>query len=74
MGRFLGPLLEPSHVAGEIVEAFESQESKIICTPVSVNLAAGIKAFPSFLRDFFQATSGADGSYPSRPSAAQLGN
>lgn len=74
MGRFLGPLLEPSHVAKEIVEAFESQESKIICTPVSVNLAAGLKAFPSFIRDVFQSNSGADGSYPSRPTAEQLGN
>lgn len=73
VGKFLGPLLRADHVANLIVDAFESQESKIILTPVMNNLAPGIKMFPSFLRDLLQAMAGGDGSYSSRPTAAQLG-
>jgi all-trans-retinol dehydrogenase (NAD+) len=72
VGRFMGPLLEPEHVASLIVDAFEAQESRTIFTPFTNNLLPAIKAYPSFMRDALQALSGADGSYPSRPSAEQL--
>jgi all-trans-retinol dehydrogenase (NAD+) len=71
-GRFMAPLLEPDYVADLIVDAFESQESKQIFTPFTNHLLPGIKAYPSFLRDGIQALSGADGSYPTRPSPEQL--
>ncbi|KAL1854706.1 hypothetical protein Plec18170_004797 [Paecilomyces lecythidis] len=73
IGRFLGPLLEPSYVADQIVDALEAQETRIIQTPLMIHLLPGIKAFPSFVRDFLQALSGGDGSYQSRPSNEQLG-
>jgi short-subunit dehydrogenase len=74
VGRFMGPLLEPSYVASLLVDAFEAQETRIITTPFSVQTAAGIKAYPQFMRDALQALSGADGSYPTRPTAQQLGH
>lgn len=43
-------------------------------TPFMVSLTPGLKAFPSFIRDLIQWSAGGDGSYPSRPSAAQLAN
>lgn len=73
-GRFMGPLLDPDYVASLIEDAFEAQESRIILTPFSNNLTPAIKAFPSFMRDFLQYTSGADGAYPSRPTPSQLGH
>ena len=74
LGRFLGPLLHPGDVADRIVDAFESQESKIILMPSMNHLSPFIKALPSFLRDIVQASAGGDGSYPSRPSKEQLGH
>lgn len=74
IGRFLGPLLEPEYVASLLVDAFEAQETRIILTPFMNNLTPSIKAHPSFVRDLIQSMAGGDGSYPSRPSAAQLGH
>lgn len=74
MGRFLGPLLEPEYVASQIVDALEAQETRILLMPFMNHTAATIKGLPSFLRDGIQAMSGGDGSYPSRPTAAQLGH
>jgi all-trans-retinol dehydrogenase (NAD+) len=74
LGRFMAPSLEPTYVASLVVDAFEAQESRIILTPFANNLLPGIKAFPSFMRDFLQWSSGGDGADSSRPSAAQLGH
>ncbi|UZJ57558.1 hypothetical protein CBS101457_006878 [Exobasidium rhododendri] len=73
-GRFIAPPLEADYVASLIVDAFEAQETRIILTPVANNLAPGFKMLPSFLKDLLQSSAGADGAYPSRPSAEQLGN
>lgn len=72
LGRFLGPKLEPSDVADQMLDAFESQDGKMILTPFMNNLTPSIKAHPWFTRDLIQAAAGGDGSYPSRPSASQL--
>lgn len=72
VGRFLGPKLEPADVADMMLDAFESQDGKMILTPFMNHLTPSIKAHPWFTRDLIQASAGGDGSYPSRPTAQQL--
>lgn len=72
IGRFFGPPLEPSYVAEQIVDAFEAQESRRIMTPVMVTTALGLKALPSFIRDYLQWTLGGDRAHKGEPKPEQL--
>ena len=72
-GRFLGPTCAPEEIAERMVDVMEIQESRYIFHPWVNYTAPLLKAMPSFLRDHMQWASGADGTYPSRPSKAQLG-
>ena len=74
LARFMGPLISPESLAERMVDALEAQESRFVCWPVLQNqLSFGLKAMPSYMRDLMQWLGGADGTYPSRPTAEQLG-
>lgn len=74
VGRFIAPPMPIDYVADKLIEPLEAQESKMVIIPSASITSPGVKGLPYFVRDFIQWSLGADGSYPSRPTQAQLGN
>ncbi|CAO1613779.1 unnamed protein product [Sympodiomycopsis kandeliae] len=74
LGRFMAAPMPIEFVADKLIEPLQAQESKMVILPAASSTAPGLKNLPYILRDVMQWLSGADGSYPSRPTKSQLGH
>lgn len=60
LGQLLLPKQEPDVVAGDVIQALDSQQSTYIYRPYLARYAAAVQALPVWLRDAVQHVSGAD--------------